>query len=35
LWSEEELRRAGIESFIAKDRLFDADLMGLFAPAGS
>ncbi|MCG8965234.1 response regulator [Streptomyces sp. CL12-4] len=34
-WSEEELQRAGIEAFIAKDRLFDADLTGLFAPAGS
>ncbi|GAB2997158.1 hypothetical protein GCM10023080_073920 [Streptomyces pseudoechinosporeus] len=34
-WSAEELERAGIESFVAKDRLFDADLKGLFAPAGA
>ncbi|MFD0317782.1 LytR/AlgR family response regulator transcription factor [Streptomyces flavalbus] len=32
-WSPEELERAGIRSFVAKDRLFDADLRGLFAPA--
>ncbi len=31
-WSAEELEQAGIESFIAKDRLFDADLMGIFRP---
>jgi two-component system nitrate/nitrite response regulator NarL len=31
-WSAEELERAGIESFIAKDALFDADLRGLFTP---
>ncbi|MET9595448.1 response regulator [Streptomyces sp. NPDC006516] len=31
LWSSEELVSAGIESFVAKDRLFDADLRGLFA----
>ncbi|NUR41963.1 MAG: response regulator transcription factor [Streptomyces sp.] len=31
-WSPEELQRAGIESFVAKDRLFDADLRGLFTP---
>ncbi|MFF4903032.1 response regulator transcription factor [Streptomyces sp. NPDC001068] len=31
LWSREELRVAGIECFVAKDRLFDADLRGLFA----
>ncbi|MGV9454440.1 response regulator [Streptomyces sp. NPDC003635] len=30
LWSPEELRPAGIESFVAKDRLFDADLRSLF-----
>ncbi|CCK24588.1 hypothetical protein BN159_0209 [Streptomyces davaonensis JCM 4913] len=30
LWSQEELRRAGIASFVAKDRLFDADLRSLF-----
>ncbi|MER5530036.1 response regulator [Streptomyces sp. NPDC002677] len=35
LWSQEELQRAGIESFVAKDNLFDADLLSLFAPAGS
>ncbi|CAM5358388.1 hypothetical protein GCM10010345_85370 [Streptomyces canarius] len=29
-WSADELRQAGIESFIAKDRLFDADLKGIF-----
>ncbi|WP_236042001.1 response regulator [Streptomyces sp. Y2F8-2] len=34
-WSQEELRRAGIESFVAKDKLFDADLRGLFAPSVS
>ncbi|CAG6390677.1 response regulator transcription factor [Streptomyces cocklensis] len=33
LWSPEELRGAGITSFVAKDRLFDADLLSLFAPA--
>ena len=32
LWSPEELQRAGIESFIAKDKLFDADLKNLFTP---
>ncbi|NUR65556.1 MAG: response regulator, partial [Streptomyces sp.] len=32
-WSPEELQRAGIESFIAKDRLFDADLKSLFTPS--
>ncbi|MFE9359859.1 response regulator transcription factor [Streptomyces olivaceoviridis] len=31
-WSAEELEEAGIESFIAKDRLFDADLKGIFHP---
>ena len=31
-WSPEELERAGIESFVAKDKLFDADLKSLFAP---
>ncbi|GGU66884.1 response regulator [Streptomyces griseoviridis] len=31
VWSEEELARAGIESFVAKDQLFDADLRALFA----
>jgi two-component system nitrate/nitrite response regulator NarL len=31
-WSPEELQRAGIESFVAKDKLFDADLRGLFTP---
>jgi two-component system nitrate/nitrite response regulator NarL len=29
-WSAEELAQAGIQSFIAKDRLFDADLKGIF-----
>jgi CheY-like chemotaxis protein len=29
-WSADELKQAGIASFIAKDRLFDADLMGIF-----
>ncbi|MFE6895173.1 response regulator [Streptomyces sp. NPDC057694] len=29
-WSVDELKGAGIESFIAKDRLFDADLLGIF-----
>ncbi|GGM14456.1 hypothetical protein GCM10010129_68320 [Streptomyces fumigatiscleroticus] len=33
-WSAEELEQAGIEDFIAKDRLFDADLKGIFSPAG-
>ncbi|WP_353940370.1 response regulator transcription factor [Streptomyces sp. HUAS MG91] len=33
LWSRQELRGAGIESFVPKDRLVDADLRGLFAPA--
>ncbi|MEU5140894.1 response regulator [Streptomyces sp. NPDC021139] len=32
-WTREELERAGIESFVAKDQLFDADLRGLFGPA--
>ncbi|GGM22712.1 hypothetical protein GCM10010129_78800 [Streptomyces fumigatiscleroticus] len=32
-WSQEELGRAGIECFVAKDKLFDADLRGLFAPS--
>ncbi|MER6115815.1 response regulator transcription factor [Streptomyces sp. A0642] len=32
-WSREELESAGIESFVAKDKLFDADLRGLFAPS--
>ncbi|WLW57294.1 response regulator transcription factor [Streptomyces sp. YU58] len=31
-WSREELQRAGIESFVAKDKLFDADLKALFTP---
>ncbi|MFF0465579.1 response regulator transcription factor [Streptomyces mexicanus] len=31
-WSADELRQAGIESFIAKDRLFDADLKAIFGP---
>ncbi|WP_372346690.1 response regulator transcription factor [Streptomyces sp. KL116D] len=35
LWSHEELERAGIESFVAKDRLFDADLRSLFSPTAS
>ncbi|MEV6106478.1 response regulator [Streptomyces sp. NPDC051940] len=34
-WSQEELERAGIASFIAKDRLFDADLTGLFDASAS
>ncbi|GHB11227.1 hypothetical protein GCM10010330_76500 [Streptomyces tendae] len=34
-WSQEELEQAGIESFIAKDRLSEADLRHIFAPAGS
>ncbi|WP_093788667.1 response regulator [Actinacidiphila guanduensis] len=29
-WSTDELRQAGIEAFVAKDRLFDADLQALF-----
>lgn len=29
-WSADELKQAGIECFIAKDRLFDADLKGIF-----
>ncbi|MEU6292512.1 response regulator transcription factor [Streptomyces sp. NPDC046988] len=34
LWAREELDRAGIECFVAKDKLFDTDLRGLFtAPA--
>ncbi|MFF0464559.1 response regulator transcription factor [Streptomyces mexicanus] len=31
-WSLDELRQAGIASFIAKDRLFDADLKAIFGP---
>jgi two-component system nitrate/nitrite response regulator NarL len=31
-WSPEELQRAGIESFVSKDGLFDADLKNLFTP---
>ncbi|MET8769138.1 MULTISPECIES: response regulator [Streptomyces] len=31
-WSADELRQAGIETFIAKDRLFDADLKAIFGP---
>ncbi|MGV9937767.1 response regulator [Streptomyces olivaceoviridis] len=31
-WSADELQQAGIESFIAKDRLFDADLRSIFGP---
>ncbi|MBE8478505.1 response regulator, partial [Streptomyces justiciae] len=31
-WSPEELQHAGIESFVAKDKLFDADLKSLFTP---
>ncbi|MFD6531004.1 response regulator [Streptomyces sp. NPDC060184] len=34
-WSEEELENAGIRSFVAKDRLFDADLRALFTPTAS
>ncbi|MET7694517.1 response regulator [Streptomyces sp. NPDC005483] len=30
LWSPEELRSAGIEFFVAKDKLFDADLRSMF-----
>ena len=33
-WSQDELRQAGIVSFIAKDRLFDADLKGIFGATG-
>ncbi|GGQ98669.1 response regulator [Streptomyces flaveolus] len=33
VWSREELDRAGVECFVAKDHLFDADLRGLFAPS--
>ncbi|MEU9063005.1 response regulator [Streptomyces sp. NPDC048430] len=33
LWTQEELVSAGIESFVTKDKLFDADLRGLFAPS--
>ncbi|SEE58543.1 response regulator [Streptomyces sp. TLI_105] len=32
LWSREELERAGIECFVAKDELADADLPALFTP---
>ncbi|MEV5607477.1 response regulator transcription factor [Streptomyces sp. NPDC052225] len=32
-WSAEELHGAGIKSFVAKDKLFDADLRGLFEPS--
>ncbi|MFE7750338.1 response regulator [Streptomyces sp. NPDC057428] len=35
LWSQEELESAGIECFVAKDRLFDADLRGMFAASGA
>ncbi|GAA2339438.1 response regulator transcription factor [Streptomyces kunmingensis] len=34
-WSPEELQRAGIEYFVAKDRLFDADLRTMFGSTGS
>ncbi|MFE7752187.1 response regulator [Streptomyces sp. NPDC057428] len=34
-WSQEELEQAGIEFFIAKDRLVDADLRRIFGPAGA
>ncbi|MFG3206636.1 response regulator [Streptomyces sp. NPDC048192] len=30
-WSADELREAGVDSFIAKDRLFDADLKSIFS----
>ncbi|WP_338692877.1 response regulator transcription factor [Streptomyces sp. Q6] len=33
LWSHEELEKAGIKSFVAKDKLFDADLRALFTAA--
>ncbi|MFI6876125.1 hypothetical protein ACIBL6_22115 [Streptomyces sp. NPDC050400] len=33
LWSQEELHGAGITSFVAKDKLFDADLRGLHPSA--
>ncbi|GAA2339473.1 response regulator [Streptomyces kunmingensis] len=32
-WSHEQLADAGIDAFVAKDRLVDADLRGLFTPA--
>lgn len=35
MWSPGELADAGITSFVAKDRLFDADLRGLFASPAS
>lgn len=35
LWSQEELESAGIECFVAKDKLFDADLRGMFAASGT
>ncbi|MFI7633537.1 response regulator transcription factor [Nonomuraea sp. NPDC049400] len=31
-WSDEELAALGILCFVAKDRLFDADLNALFSP---
>lgn len=34
-WSQAELEQAGIESFIAKDRLSEADLKQIFAPFGA
>ncbi|MFJ8542722.1 response regulator [Streptomyces sp. NPDC093586] len=30
-WSQQELESAGIECFVVKDKLFDADLRALFA----
>nr|WTC14148.1 response regulator [Streptomyces anthocyanicus] len=35
LWSQEELESTGIECFVAKDKLFDADLRGMFAASGT
>ncbi|MEV4005281.1 response regulator [Actinomadura sp. NPDC049753] len=32
-WADGELAEAGVAGFVAKDRLFDADLTALFAPA--
>lgn len=32
-WSQEELVSAGIDSFVTKDKLYDADLRGLFTPS--
>jgi len=34
-WSQEELEQAGIDRFVAKDKLSEADLRRIFAPFGA